>query len=122
LSLIMRLFNPVLNCVRNYGVLEMAILVRNRRPKPTIRRELLLTYYILRGISDEPKTIWGIYKYVKMHEPEITHMTIYNKVDELRLMGLVRTKEIINEKRRKIIVELSNKGQLLLNSLKELFS
>jgi len=118
----MRLFNPVLNCVRNYGVLEMAILVRNRRPKPTIRRELLLTYYILRGISDEPKTIWGIYKYVKMHEPEITHMTIYNKVDELRLMGLVRTKEIINEKRRKIIVELSNKGQLLLNSLKELFS
>ena len=117
------LFNPVLNCVRNYGVLEMAILVRHRKPKPTITRELRLTYGILKGVKEASSgTVWQIYKYLRSIGLEITHMTVYNKINELRALGLVKTNEISSDRGKRILVEITDKGQRLLNSLQLIFS
>jgi|GEM_PF-6850278 len=100
----------------------MAILVRNRRPKPTIKRELLLAYGILRGAEEVSGTIWQIYKYLRELGLDITHMTVYNKVNELRALGLIKTQEINDSRGKRILVELTNKGQQLLHSLKQIFS
>ena len=116
------LFNPVLNCVRNYGVLEMAILVRHRKPKPTITRELRLTYGILLGAKEVSGTIWRVYKYVRDLGLDVTHMTIYNKVYELRGLGLIKTREVNDSKGKRILVEITDKGQQLLHSLRQIFS
>jgi len=92
------------------------------RPRSSITRELVLLYSILE-IAKNSGSIWRIYRCLRMLGLEISHTTVYNKINELQELNLIKTQAAIdNDVKREIFIELTNKGRQLLHSLKQIFS